>query len=287
MILIYVFNTEEDPAILSKLLWQHKIGHRIQHNKNQNELWLVDSTQSKEAQTLISAYLDNDNSVLTSRSVTPKTSFITKVKLEVQATPVTINLLLMSLVITLASNFGSNISIASWFYFLPIHFIDGNYYATSFSTMMEKYQYWRFLTPAFLHLSVMHICFNLLWIWDIGRRVEQGIGSGFYLFGVLITAIIANAAQFFVSGNPLFGGMSGVVYGVIGFAWLLPKLSSNYNPLISQPLMITLMVFFALGYTDFFALIGAGQIANTAHLSGLLSGLALAVLFSLRKTSKH
>ncbi|TBR37855.1 rhomboid family intramembrane serine protease [Marinomonas agarivorans] len=287
MVLIYVFNDGEDPAKLSKLLWQHKIGHRIQHAKKQNELWLVDSTQARDAQTIITHYLNDEMDSLSLTSSTPDGQFLRKIKKGFSDIPVTMALLAFSIGVTLLTNFGSHLSTATWFYFLPIQIIDGNYYAKSFSAMMAEYQYWRLLTPAFLHLSIMHICFNLLWLWDIGRRVEQGIGAVWYLFGVLLTAVVANCAQFFVSGSPLFGGMSGVVYGVIGFAWLLPKLSSSYNTLISQPVMIVLMVFFALGYTDFFALLGVGEIANTAHLSGLLSGLILAVLFSqLKKASR-
>lgn len=292
MILIYVFEKDENPAALSKLLWQHKVGHRILHKDGKEELWLVDSTQAAYAQSLISNYVNGERpSANSETAIANQSSSLKKVINHLWAFcyrfPVTSGVLFFSLVVTLITGFGRNLEITFWFLFVPVGLVDGQLYFLPFSIALENAQYWRLITPAFLHFSVIHICFNLLWMWDIGRKVEQGVGSLLYFLGVLLIAVTANCLQYFIGQSAYFGGMSGVVYAVIGFAWLLPKLNPSYHTLISQPLMAVLMVFFALGYTDFFSMIGFGDIANTAHLSGLVLGLISALLFNFYKKAKN
>lgn len=288
MILLYTFASSEDPAVLSKLLWQAKMAHQVRYDQGQHTLWLFDATQAGNAQRMVRAYCDEQSGSETVNQLLQeftgkriqKATYLTHIQRAVWATPISCGLVLLSIVISLLVDFGSNFSVIKWLYFLPVESVGNTLYAISLSDTLEKHQYWRLLTPAFIHFSVMHLCFNLLWMWDIGRKVEQGVGSVLYFLGVLFIAIVANYLQYFVSQTPLFGGMSGVVYGVIGFAWLLPKLLPTYTVLISGPMMALLMVFFVLGYTQFFEMVGVGAIANTAHLTGLLGGCVLAFFYS-------
>jgi len=85
------------------------------------------------------------------------------------------------------------------------------------------WQAWRYFTPAFIHFSVLHLVFNLLWWWYLGGQIEQRLGSGKLLILLLVGAALPNLAEFFASG-PLFGGLSGVVYALLGYCWLRSKL---------------------------------------------------------------
>ena len=82
---------------------------------------------------------------------------------------------------------------------------------------------WRLFTPMFLHFSIMHIVFNMLWLRDLGSMIEARQNSFVLLILVLPIAAGSNCAQFFFSG-PVFGGMSGVVYGLMGYIWIRGKL---------------------------------------------------------------
>ncbi len=128
-------------------------------------------------------------------------------------------------------------------------------------------QLWRLITPAFVHLSLMHIVFNMLWLWDLGGKIEQGLGRIMLLIFFLVTASMSNLAQFTVSG-PLFGGMSGVVYGLLGFVWM----HSRYNPFffyyLHRPVVWMMLIWYVVCFTGL-----VGNIANTAHTTGLVIGI--------------
>ena len=76
-------------------------------------------------------------------------------------------------------------------------------------------QYWRLVTPVFLHFGWLHIAFNCLWLWELGGRVERVMGHVNMLLLFLAIAVVSNVCQFVFGGAGLFGGMSGVVYGLM------------------------------------------------------------------------
>ena len=85
-------------------------------------------------------------------------------------------------------------------------------------------QYWRLLTPVFIHFGWLHIAFNSLWMWELGGKLELRLGSAMLGLLVVITGTGSNIAQFLYTGPSLFGGMSGVVYGLLGYCWVLGRL---------------------------------------------------------------
>jgi GlpG protein len=98
-------------------------------------------------------------------------------------------------------------------------------------------QYWRLVTPAFLHFGWLHIVFNSLWLWELGGKVERVMGH-MNMFGLfLVIATVSNASQFAFGGPGLFGGMSGVVYGLLGFSWVAPLLQPAWRIQPSPTLM--------------------------------------------------
>jgi GlpG protein len=136
---------------------------------------------------------------------------------------------------------------------------------------------WRLFTPIFIHWSVVHIFFNMLWLRDLGSMVE-GRQSSLHLLS--LTAVIAacsNLGQFYFGHGPVFGGMSGVIYGLLGYVWLRGKFDPA-SGLYLHPSTVTLMIiwFFAC----YFRIIP--NVANTAHAVGLGMGMAWGFLSSLR-----
>ncbi|MEM7317195.1 MAG: rhomboid family intramembrane serine protease, partial [Planctomycetota bacterium] len=81
-------------------------------------------------------------------------------------------------------------------------------------------QVWRIVTPAFVHLGVLHIVFNMMWIHMLAGQIEQRKGRVKLLLMVFALAAFSNLFQVFVTRYPFFGGMSGVVYGLFGYVWM-------------------------------------------------------------------
>lgn len=137
-------------------------------------------------------------------------------------------------------------------------------------------QFWRLFTPVFLHFSLWHLLFNLLWLQDLGTVMEAKIGTWRFLAVVALVALASNLAQYAAAGAG-FGGMSGVVYGVFGYLWIRGKRDFRFGLAIAPMTSGLLLVFLALGI---FGLLG--PTANAAHFSGLLVGGALGWLAARR-----
>ena len=86
---------------------------------------------------------------------------------------------------------------------------------------------------------------------------------------VLFVAIVSNLGQFYVSG-PLFGGLSGINYGLFGFLWI----KSRFDPASGWHIPESLVIFFLI-WLVLCALGLFGPVANTAHFLGLLAGVAV------------
>ncbi len=133
-------------------------------------------------------------------------------------------------------------------------------------------QVWRLITPIFLHASLMHILFNMWWLYDLGTIIERRIGWWRYIALVLVIALASNLGQNYVSG-PNFVGMSGVVYGLFGYAWVRGRLDPTCGLYLRPDIAFWMMAWFVL------CLISPSMnVANTAHGAGLVAGAALGFL---------
>ncbi len=130
---------------------------------------------------------------------------------------------------------------------------------------------WRLIGPALFHFSWLHIVFNTLWWWQLGGEIEKKLASTTLIQVFFITAIISNLGQYLVSGAN-FGGLSGVVYGLVGFIWWLGYLAPEKGLAMPKPLIAMLLIWMLLGFIDVLPM----NMANTAHLLGLISGCFLA-----------
>lgn len=142
------------------------------------------------------------------------------------------------------------------------------------AVLSENHQWWRLIGPAFIHFSAVHIVFNVLWWSSLGAQIEQKLGTSTLLLFFLASAIISNLGQLWVSGSN-FGGLSGVVYGVVGFVWWLGWLRPAWGLSLSKPVVGFLLIWLVLGYMDVLWV----NMANTAHSLGLLTGCLSAWLY--------
>lgn len=141
--------------------------------------------------------------------------------------------------------------------------------AQGFQSIMQG-QVWRLLTPIFVHFGILHLLFNLQWLWILGSVLEAVNGRMFLLIFVLLVGIMSNVAEFVITRNILFGGMSGVVYGLIGYVWVHGKYARQPKYGITKTMLMWTLVWYGLCWTGY-----VGSIANWAHTFGLLIGLAV------------
>jgi GlpG protein len=92
---------------------------------------------------------------------------------------------------------------------------------------------------------------------------------------VVVFGVFSNLAQYVFVG-PYFLGMSGVVYGLIGYIWIRGKLDPGSGLLLHRATVTMALIWLVLGLT------GVLGVANGAHVGGLLIGMVWGYLSSLR-----
>jgi GlpG protein len=133
-------------------------------------------------------------------------------------------------------------------------------------------QVWRLLTPIFLHAGALHLIFNMWWLYDLGNLVERRLGWWRFAALALVIGLVSNFGQFVASG-PNFVGMSGVVFGLFGYAWVRGRTDPTSGMYLRPDVVFLMMLWFGA------CMIGVvGDVANAAHGVGLAAGAALGYL---------
>ena len=160
---------------------------------------------------------------------------------------------------------------------------------------------WRLITPIFMHGGLVHLAFNSLAMLDLGSMIEARRGSLRLLALVIILAIASNLAQYAFNipglkdwndipadqrfrGGPVFVGISGVAFGLMGYIWMKSRFDPNSGFFMPRQSVMIMLLWFGL------CIVGViPRIANTAHTIGLLLGMAIGYgssLLARRRTSE-
>jgi membrane associated rhomboid family serine protease len=137
-------------------------------------------------------------------------------------------------------------------------------------------QPWRFVTYMFLHGSGFHLLFNMLWLWWMGRAVEEGLGPRTFsviYFGAGIGGAFFHIALSFLYGTSIVIGASGAVFGImVAFAYMYPRVPIM---LLFLPPIEARFVVAALIALDVLFIGSGDNVARLVHLGGALIGYLL------------
>ena len=153
-------------------------------------------------------------------------------------------------------------------------------------------QIWRLITPVFVHgtgqeflFDFLHIFFNMYWMYWLGTRLEIQFGLKTYLGLFLIAGVASILVPLLTPETGLLGirglgggsvvGMSGVVYGVIGFGGCKMKMKPSVGMLITPFVLMFSIGWMLFGIVSASSSQGVGyisSISHLAHLVGLLTG---------------
>ncbi|MEM1449560.1 MAG: rhomboid family intramembrane serine protease [Planctomycetota bacterium] len=135
----------------------------------------------------------------------------------------------------------------------------------------EMSEPWRFVTTVFVHGGVLHLLFNALWTWELGRAIERRIGMPWMLALTLLGALVPTGMEVAVAGYPV--GLSGVVFAYAFFAFA----RGQYDPSFAEVMDGMRIRFFVAWFFICILLTETGmmRIANVAHFGGGLIGFAI------------
>lgn len=144
-------------------------------------------------------------------------------------------------------------------------------------------QPWRMLTSNYLHIGIIHIFFNMWCLWNLGWLAERVFDRWTYLLIYLSCGLAGSLASLWWHPLVIGAGASGAIFGVAGA--LIAALYLGHLPIPKSAMQGTLKSLLAFaGYNLFFGAVGAG-IDNSAHIGGLLTGLALGVAMAKHLTA--
>ena len=258
---------DEDLSQLVIFLRQQGVPLRITEERGEQVVWTRNESDAELVRTIyaegVPAELPDQGSLAFRRRPARQLNWV----LVLRRWPVTLVVLAITAVVALWTGVGSNIEALVHLTFTPV---DSRGYL---APAPDLQQWWRLITPIFIHFGLMHLAFNALWFWELGRRIELRSGSLWMLGLTLLFALVSNMAQWLVSGpTALFGGLSGVLYGLLGYYWLYQMLAPS--PLFDLPkgVVIMMLAWLVLCLSGVITMLGFGAIANAAHVGGLVIG---------------
>ena len=160
------------------------------------------------------------------------------------------------------------------------------------------HQYWRLVTPIFIHVNLIHVLINMYSLWVIGPWVEKLYGSAkFVVFWVAtgIAGVLASYLTVIPGSHPgLIGsflikpgdvpsaGASGALFGLVGVLFVFGikyrhELPEGFKRAFGTGMLPIILLNLGIGF------ILRGIIDNAAHMGGLISGAAFAALVSYKR----
>ena len=82
--------------------------------------------------------------------------------------------------------------------------------------LINQGQYWRFLTPVFIHIGILHLFFNSYALWMVGPQVEKLYGGARFVLLYVLTGIAGVAGSYWHRPEGLSAGASGAIFGLFG-----------------------------------------------------------------------
>lgn len=261
---------DEDLRELSHYLWASGLPHRITEQSGKQIVWVGEPTQIDPLRELYARWRRGETLPPVQRKA--RHVFTVARRFDPRRSLLTCLLIALSVFGYLIAEFDTELKLLPWLTFFEFR-TDGA--QISFSLPLREY--WRLLTPLFLHFSLLHIVFNMLWLWDLGARIERVQGTWRLCGLVLVIGAGSNIAQAVFAEVGIFGGMSGVIYGLLGYSWAWGGLRRDPALHVPTPVVVVMVAWLLVCIVGFTELMGLGSIANAAHVGGLVLGLILGV----------
>jgi rhomboid protease GluP len=133
-----------------------------------------------------------------------------------------------------------------------------------------KGQWWRVITPVFLHSGLLHLAANMLALLIVGYIVEEKIGAAKYILAFAGSAVFSSLCIMKYTGGTV--GASGGIFGIIGVMIVIFVKDRSY---ILEKMSIAKWIVLVM-YVIISNLIG--RISVLSHASGLAAGIIIGIL---------
>lgn len=132
-------------------------------------------------------------------------------------------------------------------------------------------QPWRLLVPAFFHEGIIHLLFNLYWLWLFGTKIEEEFGHLATAGIVVLLGIGSMAAELAIFRGGI--GLSGVGYGMFGLLWILGRKDPRFHDTVDHSVVELMLGWLLLCIV--LTMADVWHVGNVAHCAGCLLGVLL------------
>ncbi|WP_433735668.1 rhomboid family intramembrane serine protease [Pseudomonas putida] len=267
-----------------KLLQRMQVPHRVSEEAGEQVLWVPDNI-SEDVRALYERFPagdpDQQLDIPVAQTVR-RPSFIEQVRYA-KGTAV---VLLLSILVGALTQLGDNFNTMRWLTFLDFRIAGEYIHFTPLADSLAAGQWWRLVTPMLVHFGILHLAMNGMWYWELGRRIESRQGTINLIGLTLLFSLASNYVQYLYTGPSLFGGLSGVLYGLLGHCWIFQLLAPNAAYRLPRGVLAMMLIWLVVCMSGLISAIGFGEIANAAHVSGLLVGCLTGLLGGLYNRRK-
>ncbi|MEK1907580.1 MAG: rhomboid family intramembrane serine protease [Pseudomonas sp.] len=267
---------DEDLSGFVGLLRRLRVPHRVSEEGGEQVLWVPAESLAEQVRGLYQNYPQGEVDESLLPPVPPKGAG--GVLRQLRASPLTTAVLLLAVLVAAVTQLGDGFSVLRWLTFQDFR-IEGDYiYFSPWLEGLQAGQWWRLFTPMLIHFGILHLAMNGMWYWELGRRIEVRQGGLMLLGLTLLIGLLSNLAQFWFGGPSLFGGLSGVLYGLLGHCWIFQLLAPTPAYRLPRGVLVMMLIWLLVCLSGVVDLLGFGSIANAAHVGGLLAGCATGLL---------
>src|SRR6266446_560973 len=142
-------------------------------------------------------------------------------------------------------------------------------------------QWWRFVTPIFIHIGLLHLFFNSYALWIVGPQVEKLYGSARFIILYVLTGVAGVYGSYSYHPETISAGASGAIFGLFGVLLVFGiRYRSSIPPFFKRAVgtgvLPVIIINLIIGFT-------IPAIDNSAHIGGLLAGAALAAIIPFQR----
>ena len=288
--------SESSASTFSDYLLVQGITNEVEAEKDGWAVWIHSEDEWTKARDLLAAFLGNPGDPKYRRQAAQARQLRTEAAAREETTegetvdrarifratmpygvgPLTMVLIGLSLAVQLLRLGGYEEQVLRELYMTAIEF-DGNYYKWSPGLQeISQGEFWRLFTPVIVHGGWVHLLLNMMWLLDLGSMIEGRQSTGRLGLLVVVVAIASNLGQFWIY-NANFCGMSGVVFGLLGYVWMKGKFDPASGLVLHPHTVAMMLIWFFLCLTPIIP-----NVANGAHAVGLALGVLWGFLASLR-----
>src|SRR5947209_3233161 len=175
-------------------------------------------------------------------------------------------------------------------------------YGAKYNALIKQGEWWRMVTPVFIHIGWIHLLVNMYSLFILGPYVERLYGSAKFVCFWIVTGIAGVGASFLASsscrhpsgllgyflfrgGDGPSAGASGALFGLVGVLFVFGikfrhELPEGFKRAFGTGMLPTILINLFIGFS-------IPMIDNSAHLGGFLAGCVLALFVGYRRPAEH